>query len=52
MPTTEFWIAGLRIDASVSVPTDNIEKFEATATADPELEPPTKSLESPYGFNV
>ncbi len=44
IPTTEFCIAGLKIEASVSVPTDNTVKFAAAAAAEPELDPPKKIL--------
>ena len=39
MPTTRLLAAGLRMDPSVSVPTATAQRFAATATADPELEP-------------
>ena len=40
IPTSEFIAAGTTIDPSVSVPIAPAQKLLATATADPELEPP------------
>ena len=40
MPTTPFMAAGLTIDPSVSVPMATVQNPAATATAEPELEPP------------
>ena len=48
-PTTEFQLAGLRIDPDVSVPTATVQRPAATATAEPLLDPPGLRL-SPYGF--
>ena len=39
MPTIEFADEGQTIEPSVSVPTETAQKFAATATAEPELEP-------------
>src|SRR2546426_11936409 len=49
IPTTEFQLAGLRIDPDVSVPTATVHRPAATATAAPLLDPPGLRL-SPYGF--
>ncbi|MNC76896.1 hypothetical protein D3C75_1287170 [compost metagenome] len=40
MPITEPRLPGLRIEPEVSVPTDTVQKLQATATAEPALEPP------------
>jgi hypothetical protein len=49
MPTTEFQLAGLRIEPDVSVPTATVHRWAATATAEPLLDPPGLNV-SPYGF--
>ena len=41
MPTSMFWLAGLRIDPDVSVPTLAAQKLAAVPM--PELEPPVAS---------
>src|SRR5688572_19409072 len=51
MPTSALVCAGDTIDPSVSVPTAAAARFEATATADPELEP-EGLRSSAYGFRV
>ena len=51
MPTTEFWLAGLRIEPEVSVPTATVHRSAVTATAEPLLEPPGLSAAS-YGFTT
>jgi hypothetical protein len=38
-PTMQFTVEGPTIDPSVSVPIDTGQRFAATATPDPELEP-------------
>jgi hypothetical protein len=48
-PTTEFQLAGLRIEPEVSVPTATAHRPAATATAEPLLDPPGLKV-SPYGF--
>ncbi|MOA02642.1 hypothetical protein D3C78_1221040 [compost metagenome] len=40
MPIMEPKLPGLRIDPEVSVPTETVQKLQATATAEPALEPP------------
>ncbi|MNC72334.1 hypothetical protein D3C75_1233710 [compost metagenome] len=40
IPTIDPRLPGLRMDPEVSVPTDTVQKLQATATADPALEPP------------
>ena len=51
MPTTEFALAGLRIEPEVSVPTATVQRPAATATAEPLLEPPGLAL-AVYGFTT
>src|SRR5215510_15534983 len=48
-PTSEFQLAGLRIEPDVSVPTATVHNSAATATAEPLLDPPGLRR-SPYGF--
>jgi len=40
IPTIEFQIEGLRMDAKPSCPTATVEKFAETLAADPPEEPP------------
>ncbi len=40
IPMTEPRLPGFRIEPEVSVPTDTVQKLQATATAEPALEPP------------
>src|SRR5947199_3443083 len=51
MPTIPFAEEGLTMEPSVSVPTTTTQRFAATATADPELEP-EGLRSSAYGFCV
>ncbi|MNW20948.1 hypothetical protein D3C71_2215950 [compost metagenome] len=40
IPMIEPRLPGLRMEPEVSVPTDTVQKLQATATAEPALEPP------------
>ncbi|MOA01532.1 hypothetical protein D3C78_1209470 [compost metagenome] len=52
IPTRKCWLAGPIIEPAVSVPIAAADRSAATAAADPELDPLTKSLPGPYGFNT
>ncbi len=57
-PTMLLKLAGMRPDPAVSVPSEKLTNPVATATADPELEPPEIKLSlkllrhAPYGLRV
>src|SRR5262245_50961785 len=51
IPTMPFVVAGQTIEPSVSVPIATAQRFAATATPDPELEP-QGFRSSAYGFRV
>src|SRR5712691_8330646 len=51
IPTMQFQVAGLRIDARPSCATPTVAKLAATQAAEPPEEPPTVRSRS-YGFRV
>ena len=51
-PTTEFWLAGDKIEPAVSLPIVAAAKLTEVATPLPELEPPVSKTPLPYGFKV
>src|SRR5262249_22125223 len=47
IPTTKFWVPGLRMDPDVSVPIPTVARSALTAIPGPELEPPGESAGRP-----